>query len=215
LEKEKEDGMQHTKRYMIIFNKWSYYKTHEDISEYDTMLEVDAEIKLLEEAYGDTPRPKLKSSNRWYHRNEKSTQVLDYIWGNPIIGEAFWGYLVVDAEAEKIVKWGNDCLRAYNRDSDIRRIKDWLFRKDDEVPKDYKWSNGEYEGWLQYRWGDGLNAVKYGENAIIESSRKRTNACIKHCNVKKKKYAQKAYNEAEEAELDKLNEEILAEAKKS
>ena len=207
--------MKHTKRYMIIFNKWSLYKTHEDISEYDTMLEVDAEIKLLEEAYGDTPRPKLKHSTRWGYRNNKSTQVHEYIWDNPIIGEAFWGYLVVDAEAEKIVKWGNDCLRAYNRDSDIRRIKDWLFRKDNEIPKDYKWSNGEYEGWLQYRWGNGLNAVKYGEDAIIENSRRGTKTCIRHCNLKKKKYHQKTYNEAEELELDKLNEEILAEAKNS
>ena len=128
------------------------------------------------------------------------------------IGEAFWGYLVADCETEKIIKWGHDCLRVYNKESDIRRIKDWIFRKDDEIPKDYKWSNGEYEGWLQYRWGDGLNAIKYGENAIIEGNRRQENVCVRHCNVKKKKYNTKPYNEVEEFELDKLNEEILAEA---
>ena len=205
--------MKHTKRYMLIFNKWSYYKTHEDISEYDTMMEVDAEIKLLEEAYGDTPRPKLKRNKSWYVRSGKSTEVLDYEWSSPSIGEAFWGYLVADTETERIVKWGNDCLRAYNRDTDVRRIKDWLFRKDDEIPSDYKWSNGEYEGWLQYRWGNGLNAVKYGENAIVENFIRRTKTCVKRCKVRKKKYSNKTYNEAEEIELDKLNEEILAEVK--
>lgn len=207
--------MKHTKRYIIVFNKWSMYGSHEDISEYDTIAEVNDEVKLLQEAYGDTPRPKLKKHKRWYHPQENSTSIYNHEWGNPSLGEAFWGYLVADTETEKIVRWGNDCLKAYNKDSDIRRVKDWLFRKDGEVPKDYKWSNGEYEGWLQYRWGNGLNAVKYGEDAIIENSRRGTKTCIRHCNLKKKKYHQKTYNEAEELELDKLNEEILAEAKNS
>ena len=200
--------MKHTKRYIIIFNKWSAYKIHEDISEYDTIAEVNDEIKLLEEVYRDTPRPNPK---RWY-KDFKNTNINNYLWNAESIGEAFWGYLVADCETEKIIRWGHDCLRVYNKESDIRRIKDWLFRKDDEIPKDYKWSNGEYEGWLQYRWGDGLNAIKYGENAIIEGNRRQENVCVRHCNVKKKKYNTKPYNEVEEFELDKLNEEILAEA---
>jgi hypothetical protein len=40
-------------------------------------------------------------------------------------------------------------------------IKDYLFRGEDEIPADYKWDDGEYEGWLQFRWGDGTNAVGY------------------------------------------------------
>ena len=32
-----------------------------------------------------------------------------------------------------------------------------------EVPKDYDWDDGEYEGWLQFRWGDGKNAIGYTE----------------------------------------------------
>lgn len=36
---------------------------------------------------------------------------------------------------------------------------DFFFRGPGEVPEDYKWDDGEYEGWLQYRWGDGKNAL--------------------------------------------------------
>ena len=36
---------------------------------------------------------------------------------------------------------------------------DFFFRGPDEVPKDYKWDEGEYKGWLQFRWGDGKNAI--------------------------------------------------------
>ena len=38
------------------------------------------------------------------------------------IGEAFWGYLVADCETEKIIRWGHDCLRVYNKESDIHII---------------------------------------------------------------------------------------------
>lgn len=40
-------------------------------------------------------------------------------------------------------------------------MKDIFFRKENEIPKDYKWDIGEYEGWLQFRWGDGKNAIDY------------------------------------------------------
>jgi hypothetical protein len=35
-----------------------------------------------------------------------------------------------------------------------------LFRGNNEIPNDYKWDDGEYIGWLQYRWGNGLNAIE-------------------------------------------------------
>lgn len=37
---------------------------------------------------------------------------------------------------------------------------DFFFRGPSEVPEDYKWDTGEYEGWLQFRWGDGKNAIE-------------------------------------------------------
>ena len=32
---------------------------------------------------------------------------------------------------------------------------------ENDVPIDYIWDAGEYEGWLQFKWGDGKNAVVY------------------------------------------------------
>lgn len=47
---------------------------------------------------------------------------------------------------------------------DSPRVRDILFRREDEVPKNYKWDDGEYEGWLRFRWGDGKNAIKPKDN---------------------------------------------------
>ena len=208
--------MQHTKRYGIVFEKWSIYGFHRDITEYDTIKEVNEEIALIEEMYKDTPRPEHKF-RRSKFCNRKSTEISDYAWCAANIGEAFWGYLVLDFEEEKLMKWGHDCLKYQNKDSDPRLVKDIFLRGKDEVPKDYKWDCGEYAGWLQFRWGDGRNSVKYGEDAVIESSEygKKTCTCIKNCKCarrkKKKKFIAKTYDETEEVELDNLNAEILAE----
>lgn len=204
--------MKHSKRYAVIFNKWSVYKNIESVTEFDTLKEVNEEVELLEMMYKDTPRPEHKYAS-WnkYAKFSKSTIVTDYHWLSADAGEAFWGYLVVDFEDERILKWGHEDLRAYKRDTDSRKLKDWLFRKPNEIPKDYKWDIGEYDGWLQYRWGNGRNALKYGENAVIEGI-KDSKTCIRRCKFRKKKnYTTKPYNEVEEAELDKLSSEILEE----
>lgn len=200
--------MKHSKRYAVIFNKWTLYKNIESITEFDTIEEANEEIKLLEEIYKDTPRPEHK----WHRNDSNSTVVTEYQWNAPSWGEAFWGYMVVDFQEEKILTWGHDELRLYKKSTDIRKLKDWLFRGEDEIPKDYKWDAGEYDGWLQFRWGDGKNSVEYGDNAVIDGM-SNTKECIRHCKYRKKKnYSTKLYNEEEEAELDKLNEEILKEA---
>ena len=185
--------MKHSKRYAVIFNKWNLYKNVETITEFDTMNEVNDEVNLIEEMYADTPRPKHK------------------FWNTSAWGEAFWGYLVVDFQNERIIKWGHDELRTYKKTTDPRKLKDWLFRGENEIPKDYKWKPYEYDGWLQYRWGNGLNAIKYGENAVIDGM-KNAKECIKRCKYRKKKnYSYKPYDENEETKLDELNEEILKE----
>lgn len=200
--------MKHSKRYAVIFNKWSIYKNIQSITEFDTMNEVNDEVNLIEEMYADTPRPEYK----WRGGYSKSTVVTDYHWCSPSVQEAFWGYLVVDFQNEKIIKWGHDELRMYKKTTDPRKLKDWLFRGEREIPKDYKWKPYEYDGWLQYRWGNGLNAIKYGENAVIDGMN-NSKECIKRCKHRKKKnYATKPYDEDEELELEKLNSEILKEA---
>ena len=198
------------KRYVLVFNKWSIYSTHSDITEFDTLKEANEEIQLLEEIYADTPRPKAK----YYHRNysyihdKRCKNVYDYSWGGKYLGEAFWGYLLLDTESERILKWGHDYLQNYSPSSDIRKIKDTFLRGEDEIPKDYKWDNGEYLGWLQYRWGNALNSVEHGEDAFIETIL-NNKPCVRHCKIKKKKYSQKTFDESEEAELDKMNAELL------
>ncbi len=71
------------------------------------------------------------------------------------------------------LRWNikNNCYTETNRilphlhyDPTNRLSKlDFFFRGPHEVPEDYKWDTGEYEGWLQFRWGDGKNAITYGE----------------------------------------------------
>lgn len=51
-------------------------------------------------------------------------------------------------------------------------LKDYFFRKKDEVPNSYSWDYGEYEGWLQYRWGDGKNALDYQAPKINKVEKK-------------------------------------------
>ena len=47
----------------------------------------------------------------------------------------------------------------YNEDLKLSDL-DFFFRGPSEIPENYKWDTGEYEGWLQFRWGDGKNAIE-------------------------------------------------------
>jgi hypothetical protein len=53
----------------------------------------------------------------------------------------------------------------YNEDLKLSDL-DFFFRGPSEVPEDYKWDEGEYVGWLQFRWGDGLNAIQKDEQKL-------------------------------------------------
>ena len=203
--------MKHTKRYMVIFDKWDKTNFHEDTTEYDTITEALEEAKLLEEFYADTPEPE-EIDRYTYNGRVISTRYYDWYKSHP--NAALWGYVILDFEEERIVKWGHNQLKYVNKNDDIRKVKDRFFRKSGEIPDGYKFDIGEYEGWLQYRWGDGKNAVKYGDNAIVRSRRNK-NECVRHCSVKKKKYRNTVYNENEEEELNRLNEEILKENSES
>ena len=71
--------------------------------------------------------------------------------------------MIGDTEECKIIEWGGFCMLNIHKDGDLRRTKDYLFRGPDEIPKGYEWDDGEYEGWLQFRWGDGKNTIGYVE----------------------------------------------------
>lgn len=169
------------KKYIVVTNIWGVkrnifgvLKDHfiEEREYFDTMDEVNEYVTLFESvcAYIKVPN---KEWNGWY--NSRSS--LNNFFKND--KERLWGYVVGDTEKFDVVKWGGYCLKdvnksytkSYSKFSDYSEtltaelnkclIKDYLFRSEDEVPKDYKWDYGEYFGWLQFRWGDGKNAVGY------------------------------------------------------
>lgn len=171
-----------TKRYVIYWYKWYWdninemndpstaYKENEYV-QFDTMDEVNAHIELINEIYADIKRPEINEaywqdiltkqkypfkpniheSRITYHKPETVTHK-DY--------QFFWGYMILDYEKNEIVKMCGDKHPEINTNykTDLR-LKDVLFRRNDEIPENYKWDNGEYDGWLQFRWGNGLNAI--------------------------------------------------------
>lgn len=105
-------------------------------------------------------------------------------------GKKFWGWLLLDFEKCTIERTGGCKFLFYplvhesktsyhyreNRAGSLSRhkeasknikndlsLRDYFFRGDNEIPKDYKWDDGEYEGWLQFRWGNGKNSLTYIE----------------------------------------------------
>lgn len=150
-------GLNHTKRYMVIFNIWTDKKFKETKTEYDNIKDVKEETNLIDEVYRDTPVPlKVLKEKSW--KKEYDTYTISYE-----DGRKYWGYCVVDFEKQEILKYGGHGLINYGKKTDQRIVKDVFFRGNDEIPKGYQWDDGEYEGWLQYRWGNGKNAIGYKE----------------------------------------------------
>lgn len=160
--------MKHSKRYKFIFNTWSSRSFKSDELEFDSLKELNKTIALYDEIYNTTEPSKD-------------------LFGD----EKIWGYAAVDFESEKILKYGGRGLyNINNKHFSILAQKDYFFRGEDEVPKNYKWDDGEYDGWLQFRWGDGKNAINYVERP---KSKKKTVEEIK---------------ETETNEFDELQEEF-------
>ncbi len=166
----------HTKRYRLIFSIWGSSNS-DAVCDYDTIDEMQEEIKLIKEFYNDTPRPEKKYLEKKY-RWEKRKYSISYKNGG-----SYWGYVAIDYEGKKILEIYKDGCRIYKtvpitnsykyKTTDIpyyidskldrRRVNDVFFRTEEDVPKDYKWDDGEYKGWLQFKWGDGKNAIGYKE----------------------------------------------------
>lgn len=91
--------------------------------------------------------------------------------------KSWWGYIVLDFELYKIVRVGGYGFYVHvniptskynythiinkNRIGNTAECRDYFFRDVDKVPDDYKFDDGEYKGWLQFRWGGGENAIDY------------------------------------------------------
>lgn len=185
---------QYTKRYVVYTYSWWWdghnYKTSDtavkrsnDYDEFDTITEVRDYIKFLNELYKDVEEP-YKVPECWVDRFDGKTIHKRPVYSaeyryihNDSYWEAedgvrkFWGYYVFDYEAERVIDHGGhdhpEFTKQYKQNLELR---DALFRGKDEIPEDYKWDIGEYEGWLQYRWGNGLNAIEK-EDEINEQKR--------------------------------------------
>ena len=152
-------------KYCVIFNTYEDNPKSFSVTSFDTLEEAMEEAKLINIMYSNTPKPQkiyVKNSGKyrdgkWYHDSYN----LDF--SN---GAYFWGYMVLDMINNKVIKIVNTIKHCgFTFDSKITLDKlDVLFRGEDEIPADYIWDDrGEYEGWLQFRWGDGKNALDYVE----------------------------------------------------
>ena len=161
------------KRYILITNIWGRkadkiygwnYKDptrnsivcDEERVEFDTVDEARTHIELFEENCGTFDKARRRDHFKWLEKHYDS----NYIFETPT--QRAWGWLLADRETMNWV-WGGEKLYEYDNRTNKLILKDMLFRGPDEIPKNYKWDDGEYEGWLQYRWGDRKNAVGYVE----------------------------------------------------
>ena len=167
------------KRYILITNiwgrqadkyqGWNYKKPEsnpivcdQERTEFDTIEEARTHIELFEEYCSTFDKAVRKAHYGWdcvRDRNKIFWKYNDQFEFNTPTART-WGWILGDRETLNWV-WGGNKLRQYDNKTDKRFLKDMLFRGPDEIPEDYKWDDGEYEGWLQFRWGDGKNAVGY------------------------------------------------------
>ena len=191
------------KRYVIVTNIWGRVAFKEEKEQFDTKEELDEYIKLFEGVCSQYQEPEINlktGARKWNSFNEKN--------------ERYWGYVCGDSQKRKVLKWGGKGLQNINKNSNILRIYDYIFREEGEIPKDYKWDNGEYEGWLQYRWGDGKNAVGYvekkkpkSEKKVNESINEPINEPIDDFNDDFAEELEEKYDKYEESERIKLLED--------
>ena len=164
-------------RYVILFNLYNDI-TQISLSKslYDDKDECFAECDELDMMYKDHPLPIIKEQkwNGRYPRKNNTFTTYDFS-----DGKSWWGYIVLDFEQCKIIRVGgygfktkrslkiNPHKSVYGvyklSEANALEVRDYFFRNVDEVPDNYEFDDGEYEGWLQFKWGDGKNAIGYVE----------------------------------------------------
>jgi hypothetical protein len=143
--------------YVVIFNLWDN-KFIQQINDYATLEEALEEAKLINIYYADTPKP-IRLKDHYKSWSGRSSNEPIYGYSN---GGKFWGFIVIDYNKNEIVKIGHDGLKKFGKKITLN-MKDYFLRDANEIPENYQFDMGEYDGWLQYRWGDGKNAVDYVE----------------------------------------------------
>lgn len=153
-------------RYVLLFNlRTDSRQISFSQSLYDSETDCLNECKELDEMYQDHPLPILF--------NKRGRDIV-YDYSN---NRSWWGYIVLDFVTCKIIRIGGYGFyiqrgvetSSYELTHIINKLKiantpacrDYFFRDTDKVPDDYDFDYGEYEGWLQYQWGDHKNAIDY------------------------------------------------------
>ena len=154
-----------SKRYRVELHTWGknwngkdYFKA--DITKFDDIKEVKDFVKLIDEIYSGITRPDVNESYKYRKKAPKhcKSNEENYIYDE---NHFWWGYVLMDFEEEKCVRYGGLSIKGYLNPTKSLALKNKYFLKDGEIPKDYVWDgNEEYEGWLQYRWGNGENAIE-------------------------------------------------------
>ena len=151
-------GKNITKSYVLVFEVWDNKKWTRTVNEFDTLDDVMEEAKLINIYYQDTPKPTRVAKEEGYRRRYGKKEY-NVVFEN---GAKYWGYIIINYDNSQIIRIAHDGLKDHKK-IDLH-MKDFYLRGADEVPIDYKFECiNEYEGWLQYRWGDGKNAVDYVE----------------------------------------------------
>lgn len=193
----------HTSRYLIMVNEWgfdlhykraykSFFRSYTENCE--TIEAVNESINMLKEIYADVEWPDVKSyrkykSTKSMSRNEimnderlKLEKYLAQPDTYPYARNISWifdathywyGWVVFDFEKEEIFNVGGKALKDYEFPLKSLRLKDLAFTREDEIPKDYKWDAGEYDGWLQFRYGNGLNAIEIEDERNRKAAEKK------------------------------------------
>ena len=161
------------KKYIVLTNIWGkkrsiYFGTLMDVfkeerEEFDTMEEVNEYVSLFEGICSQYEMPEKKQNEYRGREIVKDKLGRNYHYEFTNDDQRLWGYVIADTENLSVIRWGGIEMMNINKRMNKLELKDRLFRGPDEIPKNYKWDNGEYAGWLQFRWGDGKNAIGYVE----------------------------------------------------
>ena len=157
------------KRYVLLFSlKGQYGVRSLSRSEFDNIGDCEEECKELNKMYSTHKIPTVleKKWNGVYPRKRHLETIWDYS-----DNRSWWGYIVLDMQECKAIKVGGygfnctnykcyDSCRTINTD---KAERDYFFRDPEVCPDEYEWKQGEYKGWLQFKWGDGKNAIGYVE----------------------------------------------------
>lgn len=153
-------------KYCVIFNIWKDKLESFSCTEFDTLDDALDEAKELNKMYSSTPKPFKNYHEKGKYRDGRGWRYDPYDWDFSD-GRQFWGYIVLDMIEHKFIKVVNGLHMSSYTVSCIKPTLgdyDMFFRDEDEIPDDYLWDNrGEYNGWLQFRWGDRKNAIDYKE----------------------------------------------------